>query len=30
WVRGHNGHTENERCDILAKREAEKMKEALQ
>lgn len=22
WVRGHNGHPENERCDILAKEEA--------
>jgi ribonuclease HI len=29
WVRGHNGHTENERCDILAKEEAQKMKEAI-
>lgn len=29
WVRGHNGHTENERCDILAKNEALKMKEAI-
>lgn len=28
WVRGHNGHIENERCDILAKEEAQKMKEA--
>lgn len=27
WVRGHNGHIENERCDILAKQEAQKMKE---
>lgn len=24
WVRGHNGHPQNERCDILAKQEAEK------
>lgn len=23
WVRGHNGHPENERCDILAVRAAE-------
>ncbi len=30
WVRGHNGHIENERCDILAKEEAQKMKEATQ
>ncbi|MHB1156245.1 MAG: ribonuclease H family protein [Phycisphaerales bacterium] len=22
WVRGHTGHTENERCDLLAKEEA--------
>ena len=29
WVRGHNGHPENERCDILAKQEALKMKEAI-
>ena len=26
WVRGHNGHPENERCDELAKYEAEKIK----
>ena len=30
WVRGHNGHEENERCDILARTEAEKMQEELQ
>jgi ribonuclease HI len=30
WVRGHNGHIENERCDILAKQEAQKMKKAIQ
>ncbi|MDT8339384.1 MAG: ribonuclease HI [Sulfurimonas sp.] len=30
WVRGHNGHIENERCDILAKIEAQKMKENIQ
>jgi ribonuclease HI len=29
WVQGHNGHTENERCDILAKAEAQKMKESI-
>lgn len=29
WVRGHNGHVENERCDILARTEAENMKESL-
>jgi len=26
WVKGHNGHIENERCDQLAKSEAEKYK----
>lgn len=26
WVRGHNGHEENERCDLIAKDEAEKQK----
>lgn len=26
WVRGHDGHEENERCDTLARTEAEKMK----
>lgn len=29
WVRGHNGHVENERCDILARNEAEKLKKLL-
>ncbi|MDR2099350.1 MAG: ribonuclease HI [Campylobacteraceae bacterium] len=24
WVKGHNGHTENEKCDKIAKQEAEK------
>ena len=27
WVRGHAGHPENERCDELARHEAEKQKE---
>ncbi|MDR1975755.1 MAG: ribonuclease HI [Campylobacteraceae bacterium] len=27
WVRGHNGHEENERCDKIAKEEAQKLKE---
>ncbi len=27
WVRGHDGHIENERCDKLAKSVAERMKE---
>jgi len=27
WVRGHDGHPENERCDLLARSVAEKMKE---
>ncbi len=26
WVRGHNGHPENERCDTLAREEAERIK----
>lgn len=29
WVRGHDGHIENERCDTLARDEAEKMKALL-
>jgi len=27
WVRGHDGHVENERCDVLAKNEAQKAKD---
>ncbi len=27
WVRGHNGHIENELCDLMAKAEAMKFKE---
>jgi len=26
WVRGHNGHPENERCDELARKTAEQFK----
>ena len=26
WVKGHNGHPENERCDELARNEAQKQK----
>lgn len=26
WVKGHNGHAENERCDALARTEVEKLK----
>ena len=26
WVKGHNGHPQNERCDVLARDEAEKLK----
>jgi len=26
WVRGHNGHPENEQCDQIAREEAEKFK----
>lgn len=29
WVKGHNGHKENERCDELARLEAQKQKEML-
>jgi ribonuclease HI len=29
WVRGHNGHIENERCDYLAREEAERQKSLL-
>jgi len=29
WVRGHDGHIENERCDILARSAAEEMKKSL-
>lgn len=29
WVRGHDGHPENERCDVIAKLEAEKFKQGL-
>ena len=27
WVRGHAGHPENEKCDTIAKEEAQKIKE---
>lgn len=27
WVRGHDGHEENERCDKIAQEEAQKIKE---
>lgn len=27
WVRGHDGHVENEMCDKIAKEEAMKIKE---
>jgi len=26
WVKGHAGHIENERCDVLAKNEAQKLR----
>lgn len=29
WVRGHNGHPQNERCDTLARDEAEHIKASL-
>jgi len=28
WVKGHDGHTENERVDVLARAEAEKIRDA--
>lgn len=27
WIKGHSGHPENERCDVLAKRAAERSRE---
>ena len=30
WVRGHNAHPENERCDTLAREAAEAIKEQMQ
>ena len=29
WVRGHDGHTENERCDKLARDAAQRAKDSL-
>ena len=29
WVRGHDGHAENEQCDQIAREEAEKFKQGL-
>jgi ribonuclease HI len=29
WVRGHDGHEENERCDLIARDEAERQKTAI-
>ena len=29
WVKGHNGHAENERCDALARAEVAKIKESM-
>jgi len=29
WVKGHSDHSENERCDTIAKEEAQKYKDAL-
>ncbi len=28
WVRGHNGHEENEKCDTIARQEAEKLQQS--
>lgn len=30
WVRGHDGHTENEQCDAIARSEAQRQKAALE
>ena len=30
WIRGHNGHPQNERCDELARTEAERIQQNLQ
>lgn len=29
WIKGHDGHPENERCDDLARNEAERLKQTL-
>ena len=29
WVRGHNGHIENERCDLLARNAIKKCRERM-
>lgn len=29
WIRGHNGHPENERCDVIARDQAEKFKKGI-
>lgn len=29
WIKGHNGHAENERCDFLAREEIKKCKKRL-
>ncbi|HEO99556.1 MAG: ribonuclease HI [Campylobacterales bacterium] len=29
WIRGHDGHPENERCDDLARSEAERIQQSL-
>lgn len=29
WIRGHNGHAENERCDLLAREEIKKCKKGM-
>jgi ribonuclease HI len=29
WIRGHDGHPENERCDDLARGEAERIQQSL-
>lgn len=29
WIKGHDGHTENERCDLLAREEIKKCKKRM-
>lgn len=29
WIKGHNGHKENELCDMLARKEAENLRDSI-
>lgn len=29
WIKGHNGHPENERCDMLARKEIRKLRKTI-